>query len=846
MNTIVETYAKYEPIQLANDVTLNVGDADGNQWPVHVYDGDSVQKKRRNAENPTNFRFANFSFSGTLTVTCTYDFSVANAIVRPLTKNIEPTINGNEVTFTLSEPANVSVEVNEDLSKPLFVFANALEEAPPADSDPDVIYFGPGTHEAGVIRPESNQTVYIHGSAYVSGKIRVAGKSNVTVKGRGVLSAAQFAWPQIFNYYAQSSSIHVRDIILYCSPGWANNVVDCDDVNFSGVKIMSWAGNNDGIDVVGSKNCDVANSFIFTNDDCIAYKAFNVASSVILEGSGTGFSGAADAGHFMYHALAGDCSIRTDLVDLTNGTNSDAKYGIMIRESLNADSRNVFLSFDRGKHATVQRRSATGGSTHSTSFTSTVTTGDLTGEVRLDRQENTFRAYVGTKKAGFQLLDTILNPMEGEVLIGFAVTSHDDSELAYCEVGINSGGNPAFLIKEQESDEFCIPTSNWHNTDIGTPGIAGRAYYGRGRTDCFSNTVTNTTMWNLSWGNAVELGFELECDQVHDITIANCDIIHVEGGSALSIHNGDAADVHDIAWENIRVEDTKPAKDGNIEFYIKKTRYSQDPERGQINNIFLRNVAFLEDNNSTFEGYNSNHLVRDIFFTNLVINDQVIATAAQGNMQRSFTDNFVFNVGPEILGTLTSADIGTVGIPGSVTPDGNSILVSASGVGIGSEQDAFGYLYRASNQPGSLTARIAEVSGTNPTVTAGLMMRQTLEPDSPHVMLAVTPSQGITLESRYQVGLHTPVYSVSNTPGSVPYWLKLDWSGPWFGVDFALMNLSTSFDGITWSSVAFAPVNLSQGSAYFGLCVASRDDSTLATVRFDNVSVGETIAFGPT
>jgi hypothetical protein len=69
--------------------------------------------------------------------------------------------------------------------------------------------------------------------------------------------------------------------------------------------------------------------------------------------------------------------------------------------------------------------------------------------------------------------------------------------------------------------------------------------------------VKNCIFWNSIWGNAVEVGFELYSNEVKNIRFENIDIIHVEDGAALSIHNAGQAHVHHVTFENIRIEDSR-------------------------------------------------------------------------------------------------------------------------------------------------------------------------------------------------------------------------------------------------------------------------------------------------
>ena len=64
--------------------------------------------------------------------------------------------------------------------------------------------------------------------------------------------------------------------------------------------------------------------------------------------------------------------------------------------------------------------------------------------------------------------------------------------------------------------------------------------------------VQNCVIWN-DWGKALEIGAETRAEEIFDITFRNCDIVHVTT-FALDCANVDQADVHDLTYEDIRVE----------------------------------------------------------------------------------------------------------------------------------------------------------------------------------------------------------------------------------------------------------------------------------------------------
>jgi hypothetical protein len=82
-----------------------------------------------------------------------YQAPIRELDIRPKRLGLKPTVSGGEIIFELGAPANLSIEVNRNLSRPLLVFAAPLETAPPTQGGPNVRYFGPGKiYDAGHCR----------------------------------------------------------------------------------------------------------------------------------------------------------------------------------------------------------------------------------------------------------------------------------------------------------------------------------------------------------------------------------------------------------------------------------------------------------------------------------------------------------------------------------------------------------------------------------------------------------------------------------------------------------------------------------------------------------------------
>jgi hypothetical protein len=92
--------------------------------------------------------------------------------------------------------------------------------------------------------------------------------------------------------------------------------------------------------------------------------------------------------------------------------------------------------------------------------------------------------------------------------------------------------------------------------------------------DTHDITVRHAVLWNMpTGGNGLEIGFETRNHRIHDVRFEDIDLIHVERGSAISIHNGDDATVENVVFADIRVED---ARRKLIDFAVLYAQYGAD------------------------------------------------------------------------------------------------------------------------------------------------------------------------------------------------------------------------------------------------------------------------------
>jgi hypothetical protein len=184
--------------------------------------------------------------------------------------------------------------------------------------------------------------------------------------------------------------------------------------------------------------------------------------------------------------------------------------------------------------------------------------------------------------------------------------------------------------------------------------------------------VETCVFWNALWGNALEIGFELNAAEVKNITFRNCDIIHVEAGAAISIHNAGRGHVRNIAFENIRIED---ARQKLFDLAIFRSQYSedgtQDPEerrrlylngtwdgvltvpaarrnhhaqfRGRISDVLLKDIQIVDGlfPFSVFYGFDANHNIRNVTIQNLTVRGKKINTLSGAKLYRENTAQVV-------------------------------------------------------------------------------------------------------------------------------------------------------------------------------------------------------------
>jgi len=190
-------------------------------------------------------------------------------------------------------------------------------------------------------------------------------------------------------------------------------------------------------------------------------------------------------------------------------------------------------------------------------------------------------------------------------------------------------------------------------------------------------------------------------------------------------------------------------------------------------------------------------------------------------------------------GVWISADIGDVCTPGSFTDFGSDTFeISASGTDIWGTDDEFHYVYKPWTGDGQITVRVVSIlpePSLNEWTKAGVMIRDTLDPNSAHATMVVTPNyqpdgtgpQGHRVSAQGRLAAGNQSFHTSSGNMTGPMCVRLMRQGDTFTVYYY-------YDG-EWIEQHRETIVMTD-PVYIGMVVTAHEDSgPLATAQFDRV-----------
>ena len=256
------------------------------RWPGHQRDisqREAIQFVSLECDEPIAFE-----------ITCNFDYNPASVKIRPKSLGIKPTVTDGKIRFTLEKPAYFTVEPT-DRTRALHIFADPIKTYGVNPDDKNVIYFGAGEHDAGIIELTDGQTLFIDEGAVVYASVKAEDAKDIKILGRGILDNSKNREKILFEASAEGNETAVLNAershtvqLEYCDNVEIDGItmrdslvynirpIGCQNLKIKNVKIIGcWRYNSDGIDMHNCRWVHISDCFIRTFDDSICVKGFD-------------------------------------------------------------------------------------------------------------------------------------------------------------------------------------------------------------------------------------------------------------------------------------------------------------------------------------------------------------------------------------------------------------------------------------------------------------------------------------------------------------------------------------------------------------------------------------------
>lgn len=469
--------------------------------------------------------------------------------------------------------------------------------------------------------------------------------------------------------------------------------------------------------------------------------------SYILANLGAEMWVTADKLKFVSQPLSGDGTL---IVRATSVVSNDAwsRFGLMMRESLSANAKNVLFSLTTSSGLAFQSRQTVNGST---AFRAAAVAKTAPVWLKLERSGNTFTASYSSDGVVWAVHGTETIFMSGVIQVGLAYSNRSSTTWAL------GTGDQLKLVTPSDADGNGI-SDEWENFYFGQTGIEGNA-------DADTDGLSNAQEW------------ELGTSPTAANPVSQSVSLSVAGGNNQSGYAGSTLPTP----LSVQVKD--PATGAPISGLLVTFKVlSGAGALGGPDSQRQTTVSLPTDQYGRVQA--SFHLPS--------VGGSITVQASAGNL---ITGAVNFSL-KSLLGAkdtpfrLETTDVGTVTLP-SVNQYSNGVYtLSAASADIGSSADSFDYASQVLNGNGLIVARVAGFTATNTNAKAGLMIRESVSSNSRYVAIVVTPGSGLSMRWRDTTGGGSSgSIAIART---VPTWLALRRSGGSIAGYY-------SDDGLTWT-----------------------------------------------
>jgi hypothetical protein len=179
-----------------------------------------------------------------------------------------------------------------------------------------------------------------------------------------------------------------------------------------------------------------------------------------------------------------------------------------------------------------------------------------------------------------------------------------------------------------------------------------------------------------------------------------------------------------------------------------------------------------------------------------------------------------------------SVDVGGALPAGDLTydPATDTYTLTGGGADVGGNSDQFHFAYNEIDSDRVIiTARVTDFIASDNSAKVGVMIRDSLNPDSIHAFAALTPGDGFVAQGRDMTGGESHSDQIAGF--TAPIWVRLE-------RQFNTFTGYCSADGLVWNLVSERnyPIPMTD-SVYVGLAVSSQEQGVLATVTVTDVEI---------
>ena len=260
---------------------------DGDSVSINIYDprtilapdkGVSPYKVEIGDEEQTTFSACNGDFvqyecksetENNIKVRITFEGKIDTVDIRPQNRKIESSVSGNTVTFNARWGEYLSVDINGELERPLFVFMlNPIVR--PDESDPNVVFLDrDDVYDIENIEFYDGMTLYLGYNVVLYTELWLYGVNNVKIIGNGII-LSKINGVNITSYV--SDGIYIDGPMFPQLRNWHMPFYGCNNVTIKNVRELACTTGGDGMDFIGTSNVLVDHVFIKNQDDAIAIK----------------------------------------------------------------------------------------------------------------------------------------------------------------------------------------------------------------------------------------------------------------------------------------------------------------------------------------------------------------------------------------------------------------------------------------------------------------------------------------------------------------------------------------------------------------------------------------------